>query len=225
MSLFLHRSGILKPTAVAVPSLSFLTSDTTTANETTYTFSLTFGAAASDRKLIMVFATRTEGTSVSASSATIGGVSATKIEEAQTGAGSGDKYVVIFIADVPTGTSGDWVINLSGSGGGMAGIACYRVVDLGSSTAHDTATDANADPLSTTLNIPENGFAIGGSANGDGTGTAWTGLTEDVDAATQSTLMQFSAASDSEMSQETGRTIESNGAGNDGCLVAASWGN
>jgi hypothetical protein len=211
--------------ATVIPTLAFLDSAATDTNQTSYTFALTFGTAAASRKLLLVFATRTEGTSVSASSATIGGVSAAKVTEAQTGTASGSKYVVMYIADVPTGTSGNYVVNLSGSGGGMAGIAVYRITDLSSSTAFDTMADQNEDPLANTLDIPANGFAVGVSAIASGSANAWTGLTENVDTDTQTTLMRFGAASASSMTVETERAIECNGGGTDGCIAAASFGN
>lgn len=218
--------GAMKANQVvaANPAMTYVTATTSTTDTSTYTFSaVSIGAEASNRKVIVVFALNASP-AVSFSSATIGGVSATSIVTAA----SGFSLCGIIIADVPTGTTGDVVITLSGTAL-RCGIAVYRVVDLNSSTAHATTTDttASAGVLSATLNVPANGFAVGVTINGAPAAVTWSaGLTEDSDN-TIETQIVVSSASASVVAAQTPMTVTCTDgtSSSQACLAVASWGN
>lgn len=148
---------------------------------TTYTFAgLDFGAAHPDRKLFAAVTIRAAGTP-SISSITIGGVTATSLALSTNTDGGNRTHAAIMGAAVPTGTSGDLVVTLSGSGAVRCGYTLYRAVGP-ALTALDPKTSTSGSP-SGTLTIPPRGFGIacGYAGNTTVTGAAWTGLTEDTD--------------------------------------------
>lgn len=186
-------------------AFAYLQSNESTANAASYTFSSeNIGAAASGRVVIVGFAARAQfATSLTVSSATIGGVTASFIEVQS--AGTNSDICGFIYAAVPTGTTGDVVINLSRTVL-RCGIETYRAEDI-TFAPHDSGTSTATDPTFN-LDIPV-GFAIGMSAHAGNGSTTWTGLTEDDDNVVESGLT-FSCASDEFVSTETGRTITAN---------------
>lgn len=207
----------LTPTAVA--------SDTT--NSTTYTFSSqSFGTAAADRYIIVVFGAGRGSTGVAVSSATIGGVGAT-IDVQNTATVSGSSAVsAILSAAVPTGTTGTVAVTISGAAAQNAAISVYSLT--GSLTGAASFTNSNAtgaDP-STTLNCPAGGAAVGGSTyrNVGGT-TTWSGLTETPGADfSLENLTIISMANASFASTQTGLSVgATHSAGTGGVITVACY--
>jgi hypothetical protein len=102
----------------------------------------------------------------------------------------------IWIAYVPTGTSGTVSITLS-AGAVRMGLALYAVTNLWSPipTATSTATAAVSGSSSGSLNVLTLGVAVGVSYSVDGiTGFTWTGLTENSQAIIEADN-EFSSAS------------------------------
>lgn len=130
-------------------------------NATTYTFnSVDFGTANDMREIYVVFSYGSTATRT-VSSVTIGGVSATQVV-ASAFITSG---TAMYMAKVPTGTTGTIVITMSGSllriGGGV-----FNSIGRTNYGAQETASDVAAVPSGATsrnisLTIPNNGFAIG----------------------------------------------------------------
>ncbi|PPD07133.1 MAG: hypothetical protein CTY28_10145 [Hyphomicrobium sp.] len=90
-------------------------------------------------------------------SVTVGGVAATLV----TSTSVLTVQSAIYIASVPTGTTGDVVVTFSAAGGGCL-IAVYALYNLRSATAFDTATDAvDGGVGSYTLNLDANIAARG----------------------------------------------------------------
>lgn len=112
-------------------------------------------------------------------SATIGGISATRVSNA-----SGQGPAGIFIASVPTGTTASvaWVAN--GTTGGM-GCSLFRMINADPaslSAAYDTAAANHSGGLVVLdLDIPAGGAGFGGCGFRDGQLSSWTGLTETLD--------------------------------------------
>lgn len=103
----------------------------------TYTFSACdLGAADADREIVAIVSSRDFG-GATFSSVTIGGVTATADTVRLAGENSAD--IQVFRAIVPTGTTGDIVVNTSG-GGSIQGvrIAVYRMI--GPISIEDSAT-------------------------------------------------------------------------------------
>jgi hypothetical protein len=218
--------GARRITSLSNPSMTYVTATSNTGTSlSTVTFAgVSLGAAASNRKIVVAWG---GGGNYTLSSATIGGVSASAIvSDAQ----STNLRVGIIIADVPTGTTGDVVLNFSSAAVSRPTIAVYRVVDLASSTAHATASDTTASSgvVSTTINVPANGFVIASSYDLDGASATWgAGMTEDSDQFVGSQSVH-SAASDTVTTAESGKTVSctsSNGSATRIAVVAASWGN
>jgi hypothetical protein len=222
-------SMILFPTLAAGgtnPTMSFTANAADSSNTDVYTFSaMSLGAAAANRKII-VAAYGSGGTDRTVSNVTIGGVSDTEI--ATTISSSGAIRTYLGIADVPTGTTGDVVVTFSGSYS-RAGAAVWRVVDLDSSTAHQTGTDAddaNGD-LAVSLDVPAGGFAIAAACFNDTGAIACGGLTEQFEMELEGGAGDAVGSSDSFVSAQTALSITCNSDQNDSrnSMVAASWGN
>lgn len=203
-----------------VPTASFLAKDEDASNLTEYTYTLSFGAAASNRYLIACATTRGSATSATVDTLTIGGVTATQVVEATVNNSGAYNGVAIYIAAVPTGTSGDVVVTYNNSQL-RGGCGLYRVTGLSSSTAHDTASDNGASsPLSDTINVLAGGFVIG-VATGEAA-TTWAGVTETYDEVTEGSL-RHSGGLDSGLASETGRTVSATIASFPYCMAAASF--
>jgi len=206
-------------------TLAFQEADNSTSNLTTYTFSgKALGTAASNRQIVVLVSGHgTSNTTVS--TVTVGGVSATELVYAQQATGTQIK--AIWIASVPTGTTGDVVVTFA-AGKGSCGIGVYALYGA-SSSAHATQTDTtySTDTVSVSIDVPAGGvcFAIGTGTAIDAS-TTWTGLTEDYDAVEESGN-RHTGASDLFASAQTGLTVSAqvaNVGGGTGCLAAASVG-
>ena len=173
---------------------SYLTAVNDTSGKTTYSFaSVSFGTAASDR-LIVVCANPNGSSVTSINSMTIGGISATKAAENQTGNGVSS----IWFALVPTGTSGTVTFTCNAAAS-RARIAAYRVVGASNtSSAHDSDTNTAASALSVSVSVGtvSGSVIIAASAVEGGSGTNWSSaVTEDSDASTGVSSRNFAVAS------------------------------
>ena len=155
---------------------------------TTSTHTVSFGTADTNRHIIVA---QSNGNGRTVSSLTIGGVTATEL----VAFGSSNQRVRIWIAAVPTGTSGDVVITHSGSPL-YSNVSIYRMVHSNYTGALDTA---GADHSSGVVDLPIDTVAGGAlvavtQSNNGGTAT-WANATEDVDV-DAGTNDYFSTASD-----------------------------
>lgn len=209
------------------PSLTFLQVSEDTADLTNYSFAgVNFGAADATRRIVCAVHFGDNVNARTISSATIGGVSAT----IHVNLSATLSAVGIISALVPTGTSGTVAVNFSGAVDRCA-IATYRAADETSSSPHATASDTSVSSglLTTTINIPANGWVIAaaGRSSAAATFTA-TGFTEQYDSAFSDAggVMRHGGFA-SGLPAQTGRTISSQstetGAQN-GNLAVISWG-
>lgn len=97
----------------------------------------------------------------------------------------------IWIADVPTGTSGSVVLTYT-SFDWESHVSLYSLVDLISSTPVSTNTATGSTSVSTSVSTTDGGIAIA-AVFGLGLAASWSGVTDDVDV-NPGTLM-FSSAS------------------------------
>lgn len=167
--------------AVGNASVVFASSRVDAANAQNYTTgfnAMSFGTAAADRKIIACVggsaATRT------LSSLTIGGVSASYVGRVQ----SGSMTAEIWIADVPTGTSGNLAVGWSGAQD-RCGVGLYAAYGLGAVSV--VATD-DTTPWTITAAIPAGGIGIVYAfALDDAARTfSWSGAAEDFDETVES---------------------------------------
>ena len=174
-------------TTRTAPSIAFVTSNSSTTNTTSsYTFSSqSLGAAASDRKIFLcasmsahTVATLTFGT------VTIGGVTATQLVASETYPDPHNLHpMAIFVADVPSGTTGDIVLNVGSGHSANCGIAIYRATACGEMfDSGSIKGNASGGGLSVTTQVPKGGFVLlHGNKNSEATRVTLTNVTEDYD--------------------------------------------
>lgn len=213
--------------------LSQTDADVSAANATEYTFSgKALGAAHTNRKIVVhITFEDTSDAGSTISSVVTGGISAGIVSDGSTSAisdsGSGDTEIsALYIASVPTGTTGDVVVTLNEAVTNCS-ITIYRLINA-ATTAYHVQTDntVTTNALSVSLNIPGFGAAVGGVhflTGGSPATTTWTGLTEDVDGTVEADVSR-SSASGRFASAQTGRTVTATAStGVEGALVAASF--
>lgn len=151
-----------------------------TANETTYTYSnVPFGEEAEDRYIIVATSGRS-GSNRVVSSVTIGGVSAVIAANAP----SGQNTQGVAIAFVPTGETGTVVVTHTG-GLARSGIFVYRATGI-TGEIRDSASTIATNP-SVNIDVDAGGIAVGISGVGEPNETStWTGLTKDADESVES---------------------------------------
>jgi len=208
-------------------AISFLQLATDTDNDTSYTFAAqNLGTAAADRYIIVAINGTDGGVGGAIDTVTIGGVSATIVTQA---AHANGQIVGFAIANVPTGTSGDIVVNFDhvGDTSGRCAIAAYRVDDLDSPTPvdSDSADGTGTSNASVTLTTDTDGFVIAAASGGAGThGTfAWTNVTEDFDSNLEATVV-FSGGSVETSGTSLAITADNSGDGSFGFkMLAIAW--
>ncbi len=159
-------------------TIAFTASSTDTTNATIYTFTgVAIGAAASDRYVAVAINGESGGASRSVSGVTIGGVTAASWINND----AAERYVSIWYANVPTGTTATIVVTASGAGWTACEIGVYRITGLTTTTANATLIDTST-PGTGGIAVDAGGaiIAISKSSNSPTTCT-WTNLTEDYD--------------------------------------------
>ena len=154
--------------------------NTTTAIE--YTFSsIDFGTAAANRYIIVGVSMKKQdaGDDITNTTVTIGGVSATRIKTQAASDTTTTPVVSLYIANVPTGTSGDVYVNI-GTFVVDIGIGVWRTTGI---SATPTDTDgSSADDPTVNLDVLAGGIIVGVVINTTALTTAsWSGLTESYD--------------------------------------------
>lgn len=169
-----------------------------------------FGTPAPNRSIVVA--------SAALGSVTIGGIAATKVASVT----SGVDTLAIWIALVPTGTSGS--VAIAGAGSILAAIAVYAMTGNASQTPSATGT-STANPPHASVAVPSNGVMIAAAASEAVTSPAvWTGPAEDVDLGIVNAIRVSTAS----LAANNAQTVNSQCtmAGNNGTnvLVAAAWG-
>jgi hypothetical protein len=180
-----------------------------------------FGAAQLDRVIIIVFGVidlvdTTEGIT----SVTIGGVSAT-VNVHNIDVDAFNVQAAIATAAVPSGTTGDVVVEMDSNINGHARVAVYRATGILSSTPSAT-TSNDDDVVSMSIDTLAGGFVIAGAMFRDSGAVTSVGINEDVDEAV-TVSGQFAVGSASRLSAETGRTISFDGPAGAAAGVAAAF--
>ena len=202
-------------------SFSYNSYQATGTGTSTRTFAgMSFGAAATTRRIIAVFGA-SDNTNLVASSVTIGGISAPIAIQDNEGGNSTNPFVCIAYATVPTGTSGSVVIALNGSPSTIY-CATYSLYNTVTQTPQATAFDVNGSTQTVSLNIPANGFAVAVSTQISKTSSTWVGVTERADLGGSNAYSwgdtQFITTAQSP------RTIQqTNGSSDNGCSISACW--
>lgn len=154
-----------------IPELSYVASGVASSAGASYTVtSVSFGAAHPTRHFILMVA----ALSFAPTSATIGGVAATSIASASSTDASSAPRVAIYIAKVPTGTSGNITITVSSPAGSIT-YGLYRCTGLRSAAPTAVGADSSAT-TSLSLGIQARGVMLGASAISGGASRSWSGL-------------------------------------------------
>jgi len=187
-------------------------------SSTTYS-GVSFGTASSDRYIVVLATGR--HTSTFTQTATIGGIFATEVATLLNSTASFHR-ISVFIAAVPTGTTGSVVLNFSNSIVRNM-ISVFSVTGIDGLTPFATAS-STANPASGTITIPADGIAIAGTYNILGGAYTWSNLTERHDDVL-STINYWSAASDEFATLQTSRVITATAAGSpiQPVGIFASW--
>lgn len=153
-----------------LPSLVFADQSFQLVSISTATFaSLSLSTAAADRAIVVV-AGFTNSSALTA--VTVGGVSATPVVQATDGSSQRSE---IWIAQVPTGTTGTVVLS-SSTGFGAAGVGIFAAYNLTSIVPTDTNSDT-VGTLNMNANVSANGVVVAGAmANSAGSAgsPSWT---------------------------------------------------
>jgi hypothetical protein len=163
--------------------LQYLQTATSSTNTTSYTFSSqNFGPPSSNRYIVIVVMNTFPTTAqVSTTSITIGGVTPTLIGREDLDSTTNDGEVRIYYAAVPTGSTGDIVINYGATVDAVA-VAAYALYS-DPFFVYDSWGDENFHPMTFRKESVAGGVIIsGGISNTTTNGMTLTGLTEDVDA-------------------------------------------
>lgn len=205
--------------------LSFVTNAVQTTALTTYTFSSqSLGVADASRYIIVAAGGLTIG-GQTIDSITVGGVSATVVN---TVLGTQNARASMWIAAVPTGTTGDVVVTFSSGGSDNCGIAIWRLVGAISSTATDTQVDGtlSSSALSASLTIPTGGAGIGYTFVIVSNRTfTWTnmGAVDDFDVIIETNAGWHTGTTNTTAGAAT-RTVTASGSlTNGGTLILAAW--
>lgn len=186
-------------------TITFIGSNSSTANSTSYTFSAQgIGTAAADR-LVIVGVVGNSGSAHSISGVTIGGVSANLVIQQ---AAAGNTALGLYALLVTSGTTADIVVTFDTTSG-LCGIGVWNANKLLSTTATDSDRAVGTDPVNAQINVSAGGVALACSAARNGTSTAWTGLTESADFVIES-LINFSTAQLAFAAAQTGLTVDAN---------------
>ena len=197
-------------------SLAFTDNSVTGSGQNPTFSSQSLGTASGDR-YIVVGVTGEAGTTT-VSSLTVAGVSATNVIVKQQSFTTAE----IWIAAVPTGTTGDIVVNW-GASQDCTGIGVWAMYSA-NTTAHDTAFDNSSSTVfSDTLTIPANGVAFACCSKNNTSTATWANLTEDYDENRVAGRPHSGASTSSTttISPTISCTWTASGTG---CMVAASFG-
>jgi hypothetical protein len=192
--------------AVAVSDLGTV-EDTGNDSQSNFSFG-SFGAEASDRYLIALISGRDGANNFTASSVTIGGVSASiaaQVTNTNTAVQS-----VIAIAAVPTGASGSVVVDWSEALVEDQVCTLLRVTGLASATAYDTDSGedtANDTSLAGTIDCEAGGLVVAISGNTSNRTSSWSLANEVSDQATTDGGVYQSAAYEIFASAQTGLSV------------------
>lgn len=199
---------------------TWLSSHSSGTDGSSVTFSsVGLGDADAARSIIVAVGARKASPSATLSSATIGGVSAAILHQTTRDGNT----VAIIAADVPTGTTGDVVLNWSTTVLRHFA-AVYRTVEADDiATAFDFEAGSAISNPTLDINAPAGGFLVAAGVNANTNTHTWSGATKDDDEAVENTTL--TAASEEFASAATGHTVTLTlgAAGGAPCIAAVTW--
>jgi hypothetical protein len=207
----------------SILDFSITAMDTATPDQSSYTFSSqSFGAApgSGETRYIAVAFGGASTANRTISSVTIGGVTATQVVKRD----GITTAVGIFIAAVPTGTTGTVEIVFSSTMVGC-GILVARIINPANHLGFATASAAHSSGVvNLSLNIPVGGAAMAVTQARNGSTTTWSGLTEQIDSDLASNEFFTAASGGIAGTPSTVTATNADTTPDDLDGVAASWG-
>lgn len=157
-------------------SVVFLDESSDIVNRTTYTFPTSLGTPSPGRRILIGVSAR-NGTTPVINSLTVAGVAAGSLGSILSG--SNLTRTSMYMATVPTGTTGDIVITFSQEVE-RCGIGVWSVKNSPSTA---DATTSIVDPSATVMTVPVGGVAVayGAAVHTSEVTATWAGLTENFD--------------------------------------------
>lgn len=191
-------------------SISKVDDGIATNDASSHTFtSRSFGAAAGDRYIVVGVVSRSAN-AASISSVTIGGVSATEVNQIRNSADGFSTLAGMFIAAVPTGISGTVAVSYSTTMIRSAIVVWRLVGSTGVVAAHGTGTGA---VLETSMNVPAGGVACAIVYNHVAATATWAGVTEDTPMTLIESTASYTSGSENFATEQVGLTV--------GCTLSA----
>jgi len=175
---------LVPSTAFAAGTITFLNSSSSGAAGTTYTISgASLGDEAADRLIAVTVGGFNDG---NFPTVTVAGTSATRVcTNDNSGTGFGQ---FIYVASVPTGTTGDIVVSKTGANFDRIAVGWWRLTGYDATVAdcetHTNNTAPSSNPATVTLTVPAGGAVIAAVVPQGSTGartTVWTNATERFD--------------------------------------------
>lgn len=200
-------AGLVLPRVrgAAVVAISKVDTLADTSDSTNYTFSgMALGAAAADRRIAVAAVSRASGNRP-ITGIDIAGIGGTQIVNDRNSSGGNTTNAAIFIAHVPSGTSGNIVVSHSASQLRCA-ITVYRLTGTAGTSPSNGFSAANNPSVS--LDVPAGGAALAISYTQANTTATWSGLTKDTDDDAETTTSQYSSAHDAFASAATGLNVQ-----------------
>jgi hypothetical protein len=167
-------------TTSAPKSLDYIESYTRISTFTSWTQAVNLGAAHATRLIYVGVTTENNnGTTVCApASVTVAGVSATRL--AGQGQPGGARSASIWVAAVPTGTSGNVVIPTEGGATASAGsIWIYRAINFASATPFDSGGGSGTSTFTFSIDVDDDHYILAIARGHINNGAVWTVLSED----------------------------------------------
>lgn len=206
-------SHFLRAVSKGKATVDYVTTTNSGSGLTTYTFtSVSLGAEGGNRQIIVGISSSVGTSGRTVSSVTVAGVSATSLVFRDSGGGS-SRISALWIANVPTGATGNIVVTFSGSMA-RAGITVYAGRNLTSNTPQATNNDANTTGAALTLSLTGTtaGFIVAQAMiQSSGETFTWSGLTRDNNVTVGSALTMSSSSINTTSSGTT--TISANPTG------------
>lgn len=174
-------------TTSPAPTVTFITSTSSTANASSYSFAgASIGTAALDRVVVVYCAIGGSVSDPVPSSFTFDGVAA---QFSQIGATSTSLGGALFGSLIPTGTTATIAFNAAGTPL-RAGIIVWTITGLTSYAPYQKGNGSSADPfvINVTSVVPAGGVAIAGCGSATNSSFVTTGMTEDADFAVEAAL-------------------------------------
>lgn len=201
-------------------SLTQVATAVNAANQNTYTFSaVALGDAAANRVIVLGIALADADGVENITSVTIAGIAATVV---RTAIGT-NNAAYIYQASVPSGTTGDIVINLDASGANAA-IVVWRLLTENPTAFHTASEAGSSTAPSEVIEIPLGGGAVGIASQRNTTANrtwTWTNMGEVTDANIEASISYSSALSTTPGS--TTVTATASGSVLESALVLASY--